>query len=1316
MSSAWADNTELQFSLNELYQNGTLVTTKTVINTSGGTLTFTDKDENFTILLTRNSGNQPGYYTSSGYIRFYSSDTFKLTAADGITISKVVVTSNGSSFSLSTMDGLDTSKKTWTGSASEVTFTGSGTNKWDKLTITYSTSGGSEVPSITANDINIDYNTTIGSIAYTLNNATGNVTAATTSDWLTLGTPTASEVPFTCTANTGAERTATVTLSFTGATDKVVTVTQAAAPISHTATFSVNGVITTQDFEEGADITFPSNPADINDKKFVGWVTAAIDGTTNEVPSFVTSATMGEADVTYYAVFASVGGESGWIETALANMAASDIFVFSNGDYAMTNDNSTSSAPSATSITVESSKVTSNVDDNLKWNVSGNATDGYVFYPNGSTTTWLYCNTTAASGSNNNIRVGTGDRKVWKFDDSGYLVTNDDKTGRYLSLYNSQDFRGYINTENGAFVPKFYKYSSGTITGYCTTVVAAAVEKPVITLGANPFLFSTTATITCETDGATIKYSYDGENWNDYSSALTITETKTIFAKAIKGNDESSVAQVTATKNLAESTVTIDATGITNTNVYAGTAAGSLAASVTYNDAAVEGASVTWSGNNDEVATINASTGAVTLVAAGSVTFTATFAGNGDYSEKAATYNMTVTNDDPNAPGTENNPYTVAQAIAATPSSGTSDDVYIHGIVSSFHNTSITGDGSNYRYYISDDGSTSGQLLVFKGKGTGNVAFSDDDDLRIGDIVTIKGGLTTYNSTKEVAANNYIVSHKLVAPTFSPVAGEVTSGTNVTISDAHTEATIYYTTDETNPTTESPVYSAPIEITSATTLKAIAVKTGYSTSDVATAAYTINVTPSITITADDPVNVSSTDNSGELALIYENLTISAADDFDVQFYDANDDEISEPDWIEAVVEQADPSGYKVSYVVEANDGAARTAYFKVFALGTTDYVYSNKVTITQAEYVPTTTYSLATTVTSGKTYIIASGKSGSIYAMGYDKGNNRDAVAVNAVAGQSTSTITVTEDAGVYELVLYGPDANGYYTFYDANHTKKENNVDVADPGYLYAVGGSNYLKTHSTNDAYGKWSISFGNTTNNAIVTAPNAVSGNTARVMRFNNGNSKLFSCYTSGQSDIYLYEKDGDTPLTTTASVKLNAYGYATLASTNTLDFLDADADGVEYSAWQITGVTGNEITFGQIKSTVAAGKGILLKGTPGATININILPVGGETLSSNKLVGITTATAVADDEYFGLKGNMFVKVNAGTVPAGKALLPASVVAGARELTFDFGGETNGISDIKHETLNMNGAMYDMQGRKVEKPGKGMYIMNGKKVIFK
>ena len=48
------------------------------------------------------------------------------------------------------------------------------------------------------------------------------------------------------------------------------------------------------------------------------------------------------------------------------------------------------------------------------------------------------------------------------------------------------------------------------------------------------------------------------------------------------------------------------------------------------------------------------------------------------------------------------------------------------------------------------------------------------------------------------------------------------------------------------------------------------------------------------------------------------------------------------------------------------------------------------------------------------------------------------------------------------------------------------------------------------------------------------------------------------------------------------------------------------------------------------------------------------------------------------------------------------------------FDFGG-TTGVSELKTQNGNVK-TMYDLQGRKVENPSKGIYIINGKKVYIK
>ena len=193
----------------------------------------------------------------------------------------------------------------------------------------------------------------------------------------------------------------------------------------------------------------------------------------------------------------SVWALDAWEETSLSDLTSSDVFVIVGSNYAVTNNNGTSNAPAAASVTVVNGKITSTVNANMKWNVTGNATDGYVFYPNGSTTTWLYCNTTAASSSNNNMRVGTGDRKLFVQDNNSYLVTKTmtvNKTtyvNRYFSLYSNQDWRGYINTSNGACAIKFYKRVDAVVSYTITTAVndanmgSAVLNETTITASPN---------------------------------------------------------------------------------------------------------------------------------------------------------------------------------------------------------------------------------------------------------------------------------------------------------------------------------------------------------------------------------------------------------------------------------------------------------------------------------------------------------------------------------------------------------------------------------------------------------------------------------------------------------------------------------------------------------------------------------------------------------------------------------------------------------------------------------------------------------------
>jgi len=70
---------------------------------------------------------------------------------------------------------------------------------------------------------------------------------------------------------------------------------------------------------------------------------------------------------------------------------------------------------------------------------------------------------------------------------------------------------------------------------------------------------------------------------------------------------------------------------------------------------------------------------------------------------------------------------------------------------------------------------------------------------------------------------------------------------------------------------------------------------------------------------------------------------------------------------------------------------------------------------------------------------------------------------------------------------------------------------------------------------------------------------------------------------------------------------------------------------------------------------------------------------------------------------------------TLQGFKAYLPAEVAAGVKGFTFSFGDAT-GIENVLGNAQGGNASIYDLSGRRVEKAQKGLYIVNGKKVIIK
>jgi uncharacterized Zn ribbon protein len=166
---------------------------------------------------------------------------------------------------------------------------------------------------------------------------------------------------------------------------------------------------------------------------------------------------------------------------------------------------------------------------------------------------------------------------------------------------------------------------------------------------------------------------------------------------------------------------------------------------------------IIYMSSNTAVATVDENTGAVTLVKKGETKIIASFAGNDDYNSAEASYTLTVNNSNAND-GSESKPFTVEEAIDfITAKEYGEGNYYVKGIISKISSSSVSS--GTLTYYISDDGTTTNQLQVFKGKNLENADFTDVSNIEEGDAVVVVGPLLYYNDkTPEIKDGNYIYS------------------------------------------------------------------------------------------------------------------------------------------------------------------------------------------------------------------------------------------------------------------------------------------------------------------------------------------------------------------------------------------------------------------------------------------------------------------------------------------------------------------------------------------------------------------------------
>ncbi len=196
-----------------------------------------------------------------------------------------------------------------------------------------------------------------------------------------------------------------------------------------------------------------------------------------------------------------------------------------------------------------------------------------------------------------------------------------------------------------------------------------------------------------------------------------------------------------------------------------------------------------------------------------------------------------------------------------------------------------------------------------------------------------------------------------------------------------------------------------------------------------------------------------------------------------------------------------------------------------------------------------------------------------------------------------------------------------------------------------------------------------------------------------------------------DIELYEG---------YEVEIAAGEYATFYKDEALKVEDENAKLYTISSVGQETVTATELTV------APANTPLLVKNSAAETKTILLIPTtdkADEITAAKEFVGTLTATSIAASTEaqtnYAFNGKQFVWVkNAIAIAANKAWLQIGEEMGARSLTIVFGDNATSVNEELRMKNEESGDWYDLSGRKLQgKPSrKGLYILNGKKVVVK
>ena len=366
-----------------------------------------------------------------------------------------------------------------------------------------------------------------------------------------------------------------------------------------------------------------------------------------------------------------------------------------------------------------------------------------------------------------------------------------------------------------------------------------------------------------------------------------------------------------------------------------------------------------------------------------------------------------------------------------------------------------------------------------------------------------------------------------------------------------------------------------------------------------------------------------------------------------------------------------------------------------------------------------------------------------------------------------TSNVQLPEDGKVYTFTFVGSDANAseYYLNYDAATDQivavsraadaelPESARFIArqleDGRFMFALSSGKYLvwkgNNNGTNDnkgvvdaydeTYAPLTLEHARSNNGTHMTVGTAenlfglmnVKGHNAGQDRddyyiVGNGNgafNKTDAPYFDGNYTSCIRIEEAPAYYNTVNMQTAGEYAYSTVY----LPFAADVPQGVEAFTGSLSeGEGGTTLRLTGIgDGVIPARTAVVLRGTTDGSLALVPATATGTAVEANALQGTLDASATTPANTYALSGAFaegigFYPYTAATLPAGKAYLTLTAAQAVQKLSFSFGQGTTGIDAIEAGAADKAATWYDLSGRRVENPTKGIYIVNGKKVIVK